>query len=83
MNFHSLLLTDTSDKKSATLTVFIFGALVVHAKFFFGGLKIAGLAFPLFSGSDYGVAMASLGAIYVLRRSTDTTTPAAKLTKED
>jgi hypothetical protein len=71
MNFNNLLLTDTAGKKSTTLTVFVSGSLVVHVKLLLAGMVINGYAFSAFSGSEYAAAMGALGAIYVLRRSTD------------
>jgi len=70
MSFEKFLLRDTAGKKSSTLTVFILGAIVVNMKLIFSGMTFAGITLSDFSGSDYGVAMGALGAIYVLRRST-------------
>jgi hypothetical protein len=71
MNFNNFLLTDTSGKKSTTLTVFVLGALVIHIKFLFSTMVLFGHAFPSFGGSDYAIAMGAIGGIYVLRRNTD------------
>lgn len=71
MNFHSFLLKDTKGNKSATLTVFIIGAIVVNFKLLFSGATVGGLTLSAFTGSDYAMAMASLGSIYVMRRNTD------------
>jgi hypothetical protein len=68
MKFENLLLTDTSGKKSSTLTVFILGAVVVNLKLVLSGLTIYGIEVPPFSGTDYAVALGALGGVYVLRR---------------
>jgi len=68
--FRKLLLTDSEGKKSATLTAFVVGFLVINAKLLISGLTIAGYTMTAFTGSDYGIALGALGAIYVLRRST-------------
>lgn len=68
MKFENLLLTDTQGKKSATLTVFIMGAIVVHAKLIFSGMTLAGLTLEPFTGGEYAAAMGALGAVYVMRR---------------
>ena len=70
--FNKLLLTDTSGKKSATLTAFVTGFIVVNLKLIFSGMTIGGIVLAPFSGSEFAVAVGALGAIYVLRRSTDT-----------
>ena len=68
--FNKLLLTDTSGSKSATLTAFVLGFIVVNAKLIFSGMTIGGLELAAFTGGEYAAALASLGAVYVLRRST-------------
>lgn len=71
MHFDDFLLTDTSGKKSSTLTAFAIGFVVVNFKLLFSELTVYGITFSSFSGVDYGTGLAALGAIYVLRRSTD------------
>lgn len=66
--FEKFLLKDTSGKKSITMTAFVIGFVVVNAKLIASGLTISGLTLAPFSGSEYAVAVAALGAIYVLRR---------------
>ena len=70
MKFEKLLLTDTAGKKSSTLTVFILGAIVVNLKLILSGVIVNGITLAPFTGTEYGVALSALGAIYVLRRST-------------
>jgi len=67
--FNKLLLTDTAGKKSSTLTAFVVGFLVVNAKLILSGITIQGITISPFTGSEYAMAIGSLGAIYVLRRS--------------
>lgn len=64
------LIKDTSGEKSVTMTAFVLGFLVVNAKLLISGLTLAGYAMAPFSGTEYGVAVAALGSIYILRRST-------------
>jgi hypothetical protein len=71
MKLENFLLKDTSGKKSTTLTAFIIGFITVNIKLLISGLTIGGYTMSNFSGIDYSAALAALGAIYVLRRSTD------------
>lgn len=66
--FNKFILKDTSGKKSGTFTAFVLGFLVVNAKLLVSGLTIGGYAMAPFTGSEYGIALAALGSIYVLRR---------------
>lgn len=68
---NKFFMTDSSGKKSATLTAFAIGFLVVNVKLLLGGLSIAGFTMSAFSGSEYGIAVGALGSIYVLRRATN------------
>jgi len=68
--FQSLLLTDTAGKKSATLTAFVIGFVIVNAKLILSGVAIGDLTLAEFDGADYAAAIAALGAVYVMRRST-------------
>lgn len=68
---HKILFKDSSGKKSVTMTAFVWGSLVVNLKLILSGMTVAGVTLAGFSGSEYGVAMGALGAIYVMRRSTD------------
>lgn len=68
-----LLLKDSSGKKSATMTAFVYGFLVVNAKLIGSGLTLGGLTLAPFSGGEYAAAIGALGAIYVLRRNVGTT----------
>ena len=55
-------------KTSYTLTVFLFGALVIHIKLLLSGITIHGYTFSSFTGVDYSVAMAAIGGIYSLNK---------------
>ena len=68
MGVDKLLLKDSSGEKSLTATAFIIGFIVVNLKLILAGVKIGAITFSVFSGSEYGLAVASLGAVYVLRR---------------
>jgi hypothetical protein len=65
------LFTDSSGKKSLTATVFVWGSLLVNLKLLVSGLTIGTVQFAPFGGSDYAMALGALGAIYVMRRTTD------------
>jgi len=69
--FNKLLLTDTSGKKSTTLTAFMIGFVVVNLKLLFSGMTINGLILSPFSGGEYASALIALGGIYVIRRATN------------
>lgn len=66
-----LMLSDSKGEKSITVTAFIIGFIIVNLKLLISGLSVAGIQMENFSGSDYAVAVGSLGAIYVMRRATD------------
>jgi len=68
---NNLLLKDSSGKKSATMTAFVVGFIVVNTKLILSGVEIGGLTLAPFTGSEYAAAIGALGAVYVLRRSTD------------
>lgn len=72
------LITDTAGNKSLTATMFLIGFLITNAKFLMSGLAIYGWTAPAFAGSDYGIAIAALGGVYVLRRNTDKSTATEK-----
>ena len=69
--FDKLWIKDTSGKKSVTMTAFIVGFLVVNLKLLASGLTFMGYTMSAFSGSDYGMSLAALGSIYLLRRKID------------
>jgi hypothetical protein len=70
MNLNKILIKDSSGKPSVTMTAFVTGFLVVNAKLLISGLTIAGYKMASFGGGDYSAAVAALGAVYVMRRST-------------
>ena len=53
------------------MTAFCLGFVVVNVKLLIAGLTIGSYQMAEFSGTEYGAAIAALGAIYVLRRSGD------------
>ena len=71
MNLNMFLIKDSSGKPSVTMTAFVTGFAVVNAKLIGSGMTIGSLTLAPFSGVEYAAAMAALGAIYVMRRSTD------------
>lgn len=56
-------------KPSYTLTALVFGFAVINIKLLFSGIQFTDtIKFSLFSGVDYGAAMAGLGGIYTWRK---------------
>lgn len=75
---NKFLLKDSSGKKSATMTAFVVGFVVINVKLILSGMTVGGLELAPFTGTEYAAALAALGSIYVLRRNTD---PANKESK--
>lgn len=69
--FNGMLMKDSTGKKSLTATAFAYGFVVVNTKLILSGMTLLGMTFAPFAGSDYGMAVGALGAIYVMRRNTD------------
>ena len=67
---NKFFMTDSGGNKSATLTAFAIGFIVVNVKLILSGMTIGGITLAPFSGSEYAMAIGSLGAIYTLRRAT-------------
>jgi len=78
MDISKLLLKDSSGKKSATMTAFVLGFIVVNLKFLFSGMTIHGFVIAPLSGVEYAAAVGALGSIYILRRSTSPKSPDQK-----
>lgn len=72
MNLDSLLIKNSDGKKSVTMTAFCVGFLIVNAKLVLSGMTIGPVELAPFTGGEYAAAVAALGAIYVLRRNTET-----------
>lgn len=66
-----VLIKDSTDKKSLTASAFFYGFLMVNIKLLCSGMTIGSLTLSVFSGSEYALAVGALGAIYVLRRTTN------------
>lgn len=58
-------------EKSVTLTAFMAGFAVATFKLLVSGLTLKGFQMAAFTGVDYAAAVGALGAVYVMRRSTD------------
>lgn len=71
MDFNKFLMPKSEGNKSITTTVFVLGTVVVNLKLILSGMTIGDFELSIFSGTEYAAAMAALGAIYVLRRSTE------------
>ena len=67
---NKLLLKDTDGNKSITMSAFVVGFIIVNLKLIFSGMTLWGVTLAPFTGGEYAAALAALGAIYVLRRST-------------
>jgi len=71
MDIQKFFIKDTNGKKSITATVFLYGMIIIHFKLMFAGMEVGKFVIGAFDGGDYAAAVAALGSIYVLRRSTD------------
>lgn len=69
--FRKFLFSDSKGEKSVTLSAFVWGFVVVNFKLLISGVTIMGYTMTPFSGTEYGIALSALGAIYILRRNTD------------
>lgn len=58
-------------ERSVTLTAFVAGFLVAILKLLSSGIAVGSLKLDSFSGGDFAAVVASLGAIYVMRKHTD------------
>lgn len=58
-------------KKSATLTLLVYGYVVCLAKLLLSGVAVASLSCGEFSGVDFAAAIGALGALYGVRKHTD------------
>lgn len=58
-----------TDKPSVTLTMFVYGFVVVTLKLIFSGIQVTN-EFKLaeFSGTDFAAAVAAIGGIYTWRK---------------
>jgi hypothetical protein len=65
---NKFFITDSSGKKSLTATAFAIGFVIANLKLAFSGMVIKGFTVPTFSGSEYAMVLAALGAVYVMRR---------------
>lgn len=63
-----MFLKDSSGKRSITMSAFVVGFLVVNAKLLLSGVTIAGFTMTPFTGSEYSMAVAALGGVYIMRR---------------
>lgn len=67
-----MYLTDPKTKeKSVTLTLLITGFVVCLLKLLTSGVSFGNMNLGAFSGSDFAIAVGSLGAIYWGRKQTD------------
>lgn len=74
MKFNDFLIKKNDGNPSVTMTAFVLGFVVVNIKLLISGMTIGGLSMAVFSGVEYAAAVAALGTVYVLRRSTSDTT---------
>jgi hypothetical protein len=71
VDLNKFLVKDSKGKPSLTATAFIIGFVVVNLKLILSGFEFENFKITLFSGGEYAAAVGALGAVYVLRRSTD------------
>ena len=67
--FRKLLIKDSTGNPSVTMTAFCLGFIVVNLKLILSGVTLFSYTMAPFTGGEYAAAIASLGAVYVLRRS--------------
>jgi len=72
MGINKILIKDSTGKPSVTMTAFVTGFIAVNFKLLASGVTIAGYTMTAFTGGEYAAAIGSLGAVYVMRRSTGT-----------
>lgn len=65
------MIKDTTGQESLTATAFVVGFTTCCLKLIFSGVTVAGVTLAPFTGSEFGIAVGALGAIYVLRRQGD------------
>ena len=53
------------------MTAFVVGFVVCNLKLLLSGMTIGDFTITPFTGSEYSMAIAALGGVYVLRRKTD------------
>lgn len=70
--FNKFLITDIkTGAPSYTLSVFLYGFVIVALKLIFSGIQITeNIKLAEFSGVDFAAAIGALGSIYVLRKNT-------------
>lgn len=52
-------------------SVFTIGFIAILIKFILGGIVVFGFSIPVFSGSDFALAIAAIGSIHSLSRHVD------------
>jgi hypothetical protein len=57
-----------SGQPSPTVTVFVVGAAVCMLKLLSSGIMVGSVQLAQFSGTEFGIAIGALGAIYVMRK---------------
>lgn len=65
---NKFLFTDSKGNKSVTVTAFVIGFIIVNLKLLLSGMTLEGFSMSAFTGTEYGIAVAALGSIYILRR---------------
>lgn len=68
MDLKTFFISNKKGEKSATLTAFCYGFIIVNLKLVFSGMTIMTLTLAPFTGTEYGIAVAALGSIYVLNK---------------
>jgi hypothetical protein len=71
VDLNKFLFKNSDGKPSLTASAFILGFLVVNLKLIFSGVELNNFKIALFSGGEYAAAVAALGGVYVMRRSTE------------
>ena len=70
MNVNKFLIKDSAGQPSVTMTAFVLGFIAVNLKLLVSGMTFGNFTMSTFNGVDYSAAIAALGAVYVMRRTT-------------
>ena len=60
-----------TDKPSPTTTVFVVGSIICLLKLLFSDITIWGFHIPVFGGTEFGIALAAVGSVYILHKNNE------------
>lgn len=68
IDIKKLFISNKKGEKSATLTAFCYGFIIVCTKLILSGVEIGPVKLSDFSGVDFAAAVTALGGVYVLNK---------------